>query len=104
MLAALPRRVIRPFCAETFVAEAFTFLWNRSVSLTLVTSQALLPVAGPSLFRVSLLSTLFTPGMLATVSRARSLWDSSDTVPVRVASPPLDTTLMLSPLRYVLKT
>jgi hypothetical protein len=52
----------------------------------------------------SSVSTLVTPGRLATVFSANDLWESSATVPVKVTTPFLDSVLIESSLRYVLKT
>ena len=60
--------------------------------------------AGWAPLMVNWLSTLFTPGRLATVFSAMDFCEASATDPVSVTTPSLDSVLMESSFRYVLNT
>ena len=78
---------------------ALTLLWNKSAVFTLRAILGSECTAGPSPLTVSLLYTILTPGKSPTVSWASALWEVSETVPVRVATPFLHSGLMASFLR-----
>src|ERR1035437_3331560 len=102
-LVASPRRVTIPPVVLTSV-RALTFRLNRSIVFTFAVIHASVFIEGLSPLTSSLLSTLLTPGRLATVSWANDLWDSSETVPVKVTAPFTDWILISSACRYVLNT
>ncbi len=99
MLLATPCKVTLPSFTYTVVAVALTLRWNKSAVCTFILIQVSECSAGCSPLTTSWLSTLLTPGKLATVFSAMDLCDSSATVPVRVTTPSLESVLIESSLR-----